>query len=618
MSTSVPVLAHDLGSAAAVVALVVLAWLLGGLLLASLPLHAADRLEGALLAVGSGLGLLCYLAFGLGALSLLSASNVIYALIAAALLAGLGGWAGRGRKIRPPDGPGEQRAAEGTPAWAWALVAVGGLFLLMALVTCFSPMVDYDGLAYHVAAPKRWLELGSLQYLPTHLQTQWPMGAEMLYMLLLPVAGATACKPLIALITGFTAVAIVAFGARLGARNAGIVAAVLFVLFVGLFAVPGINSTSIESALAFYTVLSALALAAWTRAETPRHRRAWLVLAAIFAGFACCAKLNGLLILVFLALAILTIPRPAGERSLDRLREGLVFAAIALLCASPWYIRTWLNTGNPVFPFTYGLLGGRYWSAEAARRLADHYRSFNLPGNTMAARQAVVVRHLIKFGVLALIGTLLPGPRWVRLFAAAAGVYILIQIGVCDQWRMFLPAIPFAALVIGWWFARVAFRWPAVGWITAAILAVYALPPAFREMAGNLPAIIGRVSPDSVIQRYANNRDAFFWANSHLPAGARILYGPDNRTYYLQRPVYWSSAVFQHRIVYDTPQAFTDSVRREGIAYLILNRRLYRDSAIAFDIQTGRRANEQRRLEEAAVRSTVLWQGNDVTIYRLP
>ncbi|HLV80889.1 MAG TPA: hypothetical protein VKT32_11435, partial [Chthonomonadaceae bacterium] len=200
----------------------------------------------------------------------------------------------------------------------------------------------------------------------------------------------------------------------------------------------------------------------------------------------------------------------------------------------------------------------------------------------------------------------------------AAGVYILIQISVCDQWRMFLPVVPFAALAAGWWIAQLAVRWSLAGWATAAILAVYALPPAFREMMGNLPAILGTVSPDTVVQQYVNNRDAFLWADRNLPAGARILYGPDNRTYFLQRPVYWSSAVFQHQIVYDTPQAFADSLRRERIAYLILNRRLYHDSAIAFDIQTGRRANEQRRLEEAAALSTVLWQGEGVTIYRLP
>src|SRR5262249_16002230 len=56
---------------------------------------------------------------------------------------------------------------EGLPAWALLLLCVGGVFLFCALILCLGPIVDYDGLAYHVAAPKRWLELGGMRFLPT-------------------------------------------------------------------------------------------------------------------------------------------------------------------------------------------------------------------------------------------------------------------------------------------------------------------------------------------------------------------------------------------------------------------------------------------------------------------
>jgi hypothetical protein len=153
--------------------------------------------------------------------------------------------------------------------------------------------------------------------------------------------------------------------------------------------------------------------------------------------------------------------------------------------------------------------------------------------------------------------------------------------------------------------------------MTAALATLF-LPAAVRETAETLPVALSPALQEATVRRYVNNRDAFLWANRFLPAGARILYGPDNRTFYLDRPVYWSSAVFQQQIVYNTPQAFAASLRREDIAYLILNRRAYKDSAIAFEIRTGWRANEQRRLEEIATRSTALWQGEDVTIYQLP
>lgn len=40
-----------------------------------------------------------------------------------------------------------------------------------------------------------------------------------------------------------------------------------------------------------------------------------------------------------------------------------VFAGVALLVAAPWYLKNWLFTGNPVYPFAFGLFGGQFWDS---------------------------------------------------------------------------------------------------------------------------------------------------------------------------------------------------------------------------------------------------------------
>ena len=47
-----------------------------------------------------------------------------------------------------------------------------------------------------------------------------------------------------------------------------------------------------------------------------------------------------------------------------------------MLVASPCYLRNAAATGNPIFPFGYGVFGGRNWSAEAARGLDDYYAAY--------------------------------------------------------------------------------------------------------------------------------------------------------------------------------------------------------------------------------------------------
>jgi hypothetical protein len=44
----------------------------------------------------------------------------------------------------------------------------------------------------------------------------------------------------------------------------------------------------------------------------------------------------------------------------------LLFAVYAIVLGGGWYVRNWLWTGNPVYPFAYEIFGGRGWTAQMA------------------------------------------------------------------------------------------------------------------------------------------------------------------------------------------------------------------------------------------------------------
>jgi len=622
------------------VGLVALATLLGSRLIVRMPLTTNTMPERSLLAAGLGLGFLSYLAFLLGVISQLTPNIVRIALLLATVLAAAD-WrlAKRGGPVAGSEdrcAPGvfktrvtaasvEKRAAARPDSlsrlksfsgrWDRALVLLIGLILLAGLVTCLTPIIDADGLSYHAAAPKRWLELGFMSSLPTHLHAQWPMGGEMLFTLLLPVGGPDACKPLMALVSAMAACAVWMLGTKLASSSAGLIAAALFVACVSSpLLAPGINSTSIEIALALFVTLSAIALVNLSHARTHAERRAWLTLAAAAAGFCCCIKLNGLLFLAFLTPAAAILSGIDGMPA--RFRAAGSFALIAILCASPWYLRNWWDNGSPFYPFAYSLLGGRNWNAGGTATLSAYFHTFNLPGDTLQLRHAVILRHLFKLSVVTLAAVFLPGPRWLKAIALAAGAFALLQVTVSDQWRFLLPALPFAVIVPAYWIDRGAIRFPALGWSFAGILAVSMLPGQLKHAAADVPVAI---SPDArmrFIHRYSHNRNALQWANAHLPPSARVLYGPDTMTYYLEREVYWSDAIFQHQILYDTPGIFQESLKRAGITHLILNRPLYNNPTVAFEVRTWR-TKERLRLEEEAARSTKLWEKDGVAIYEV-
>jgi hypothetical protein len=96
---------------------------------------------------------------------------------------------------------------------AW-LAAAAGLYVAgVTLVAALAPPGgnDWDGLAYHLAAPKVYLRHGRIHFIPYDSHTDFPFTMEMLYSLGLALAGAPLAKLLHWSTGGLTALAVAAF-----------------------------------------------------------------------------------------------------------------------------------------------------------------------------------------------------------------------------------------------------------------------------------------------------------------------------------------------------------------------------------------------------------------------
>ena len=106
--------------------------------------------------------------------------------------------------------------------------------------------------------------------------------------------------------------------------------------------------------------------------EDPRLSRA--LLAAFFLAHAFAIKLVSITVLISVA-TIHALWVFSGQSKL-KLKTALLHMALALLVALipvlPWFIKTYLYTGNPLWPFAYAYFGGPYWS------LHDHHLLFGV------------------------------------------------------------------------------------------------------------------------------------------------------------------------------------------------------------------------------------------------
>jgi len=119
----------------------------------------------------------------------------------------------------------------------------------------------------------------------------------------------------------------------------------------------------VDLGLVFFSTAAIIYLFKWIDG---RFQLKYLVLSAVCCGLALGTKYNGLLVLFILALFIpfafisnaknfFNLKDPANKRSLTRVQLkavgfGAMFCAVALLVFSPWMIRNYIWTGNPIYP----------------------------------------------------------------------------------------------------------------------------------------------------------------------------------------------------------------------------------------------------------------------------
>jgi hypothetical protein len=219
-------------------------------------------------------------------------------------------------------------------------VVLGGILLLL-VPQLLLPLVDSDGLRYHVALPKLFLLTGRVFTYPYDVTGAFPQTAEMLYLLALRLGSGEAAKFLHA---GFFVGTLVALAVLLHrnrrTRSAAVLAPVLFAASPVALAPAGAAFTD---HIALFHVAVALLLVA--------RRRNPLLLGCVLGG-ALTTKLTTIPVATVLWLAA-GLRAKRGQR-----RRALSWAAVpALIALAPFAVRNAAEFGDPFHPIGRALAG---------------------------------------------------------------------------------------------------------------------------------------------------------------------------------------------------------------------------------------------------------------------
>jgi hypothetical protein len=384
---------------------------------------------------------------------------------------------------------------------------------LLALPGALAPEIVFDALRYHLALPDAYLKAHKVFYMERFLFGSYPQGMEMLYGIAL-ANGSTVTAKLLA--WECFALSTIQLWGRLAPRLPRTQA---WCLTAAFSAMPFLSSHAGTAGVDHPLICLELAgfLIVLEQIDRPRAR-AWLTAGWLF-GTALGIKFLAVLAIGGAGIGLLAA---APRLIVPSIAYGL---PVATVVATAWSLKSWLTTGNPLYPYVFG-----HWQLEPGTfRLhlawVPEWRAVHPVWSGWAALVPVSLSRGIYDGLgealspalFLIVGAVAmaakPFPRPARfLVAAATAIWFAWLWSAGGIYRYLAPLYPLAVLLAGVLVPLLRVPARAVTWTLAACVAVQVVPlvGADAKAFGSSSLLAGHESERAYLLRI-------------LPPGGRYL-----------------------------------------------------------------------------------------------
>lgn len=466
------------------------------------------------------------------------------------------------RKANKPRDLSESRTS--SPRFAQTLVA---LALLLAVIASLAPPIAKDSLLYHFSVPKAFVTQHSNGFIDGNIASYLAMGTEMHYVwamllggLQSPRAAEAGAGAVSFLFFPLVLLSVYGWSRELNiSRKWAVIASALVATVPTAFHVA--SSGYIDLALALFITLATYSLTRWWKKQTWN----WAVMMAIFLGAALSIKLTAVFVVAGFALIVLLRAR-TGDGTGRVVGEGFAALLLAGAIASPWYIRTWIATGSPVFPFYMSIWPGKVdgWDVERSnlfQAMNSQYggvdeNKLNLVTAPVRASVAAQPEQAAYYdgvlGVAFLIGSpVLVWGLWkfdlaieIKIAAGIAGIIYLFWLFSSEQLRYLLPILPLLAICIAAAAEAVTKTRATLDKVVRCSLVAACVCGAVTSFAwfcqkAPMRVVLGGETRDQYLTRNLDYYSYYQSINTSIPAESRVwLINMRRDTYNIDRQVF--------------------------------------------------------------------------------
>ena len=509
---------------------------------------------------GTGAGFLSFIWFHIRIVGLYSRPIAVAAVLIGIALAivGIRGLLGRHEGTN---------GTERRPLSENVLLFMAAFSILLTFIASLAPPIAKDTLLYHVAVPKAFIAQGGSAMVDGNIASYLAMGTEMHYIWAMLLGGMFSPRAAEAAAgaTGFLffpLLLLVMYGCMRELNRSRVWALIATVVVATVPTAYHVASSGyIDLALALFVTLAVYSLTRWWKEPSI----GWIVLISIFLGAALSIKLTAIFVMAAFALIILMRAR-GSERASNVVIGGFAALLLAGVIASPWYIRTWVATGSPVFPFYMSIWPGKAngWDVERSNLFqAMNSQYGGVDTNKLNLVTAPVRASIVAqpeqaeyydgvLGVAFLIG--LPVLVWalwkfdlaieIKIVAGVAGIMYLFWLFSSEQLRYLLPITPLLAIAIVASAEAVAKTRERLGmvlhysFVAACICGIVTSFAWFCQKAP-LRVVLGGETRDQYLARNLDYYPYYQSINAETPANSKVwLINMRRDTYNIERPVF--------------------------------------------------------------------------------
>ncbi|MCD6161658.1 MAG: glycosyltransferase family 39 protein [candidate division Zixibacteria bacterium] len=371
------------------------------------------------------------------------------------------------------------------------------LVLVIAGLSSLSPPIKNDTLYYHLGLPKLWLADSGIKFYPTIAFSATALSSEVLLMPVMSLRSPGAAQFFVYMI-GVMIMFLLAKGFRRFTGGHGALA------FIALGAVPLFIGELADAKNDFLAAGFALAATLFYLEYIESNHSKSIILAGVFIGLSVSTKSNAIIfaIAMFLIIAF----------SKHRFKDILVFIGAALVFGLPWYVKAFIETGNPFYPFYDAIFHSPYWRDifdpynKATFVAMEHKSILNfITSPFRLVYDADIFRGrlgpvLIIF--LPLMIFIRPIPKIIRQVLLISAVFFVIWYVTWPNARYMMPIIPLLSFTAAYIIDRL-YKMSRINGliILAALSLIIALTgvQVFRDGKNRIKAAVGIIGQDQFL-----------------------------------------------------------------------------------------------------------------------